>query len=126
MVHEVAQDRPEMTFRMEAAPHLGKKVSFNQNMNISLGPSFVASLIIGALFAKLALLNERFPGIGKLSMFSLKAFLYLGFSCLPSSPCSPFLPSPLQPPEGLPGFDLLTWILRLDLKSSEGSLTCQS
>lgn len=69
------------------------------------------------------------PGTGKqnqLLLFSLKAFLYLGFACLPFYSCSLFLPFPLQPPEGLSGFDLLTWVLRLDLKSSEGSLTCQS
>lgn len=53
---------PEITFRMEAAPHPGEKVSFNQYTNIHLGPSFVAPLIIGALFYRLALLNVRFPG----------------------------------------------------------------
>lgn len=52
---------PEITFRMEAAPYLGKKV-FQSNTNISLEPSLVATLMVGALFSRLVLLNVMCPG----------------------------------------------------------------
>lgn len=53
---------PQLTFRAEAGSHPGKKVSFSGKTGISLGPSYAATLIIGALSSRLALFNWRFPG----------------------------------------------------------------
>lgn len=50
------------SFRVKAVPPPGKKASCNHSTNVSLGPTFVATVLTSVLLSRLNLLHLRFPG----------------------------------------------------------------